>query len=282
MGLLPAEETAVMELDALGRRKIVLGMVHLKPLPGTPFYAPDSLGQTLETAVASARALYLGGADGCLIQTVDKVYSPADESDPARTAAMSLITQAVVEATGEEFQVGVHMLRNAVRASLAVAKVAGGSFIRASALVGRTMTAHGMVEASPLRTAEYRKSIGAESIRIIADVHSMHFKWFGEAKPAAEVALTASSAGADAVSLCDRQEARLLELIASVRKAAPKLPIILAGYTTHDNAARLLRYADGAFVGSCLEPEGWGGRIDVNRVKAFVEIVRGLQDSRGA
>jgi uncharacterized protein len=263
-----------MEFDVRGRRKVVLGVVHLRPLPGTPFYAPESFKQTLDAAIGSARALDQGGADGCLIQTVDRVYSVDDESDPARVAAMSLITRAIVEATGERFHVGVHMLRNAVRASLAVAKVTGGTFVRVGALVGRTMTPQGMVEATPLRTAEYRKSIDADLIRVIADIHSMHFKWPGDDKPVEEVALAAKNAGADAVALCDRDEGRLLEVIASVRKVAPLVPIILAGYTTHENAPRLLRAADGAFVGSCLEPEGWGGEIDIDRVRAFMQIVR--------
>jgi BtpA family len=101
--------------------------------PAHPFYAGGGLGGIVDTAVASARALHLGGADGCLVQTVDRVYSVADDADPARVAAMSLVVRAVVEAAGGEFAVGVHMLRNAVCASLAVAKVVGGSFVRVGA-----------------------------------------------------------------------------------------------------------------------------------------------------
>lgn len=79
------------------------------------------------------------------------------------------------------------------------------------------------------------------------------------------------------MSLGDPDENTTLAMIASVRKAVPGLPIILAGYTKHENAARLLAAADGAFVGTCLERGGWGGQIDVERVKAYVDIVRGLE-----
>lgn len=261
----------------LGKRKAVLGMIHLQPLPGTLFYQDGSFSQTLETAVESARALYHGGADGCLVQTVDRIYSAKDESDPARTTAMGLITHAIVQATGAEFQVGVQLMRNALKASLAVAKVAGGSFIRAGAVVGTTLTAHGMVEANPLGVMEYRKKIDAWDVKVIAEVDSMQFKWFGESKPTAEIARSAKYVGADAVSLGAPDENRTLEMIASVRKAVPGLPIILAGYTNHDNAARLLAAADGAFVGTCLERGGWGGQIDAERVKTYVDIVRGLE-----
>ena len=77
--------------DSLGKKKVVIGMVHLLPLPGTPFYQEGTLEQTIENAVADATALYEGGADGCLIQTVDRVYPARDEADYARVAAMATI-----------------------------------------------------------------------------------------------------------------------------------------------------------------------------------------------
>lgn len=260
-------------------RKTVIGMIHLQPLPGTPFHEEGTFRDVLDTAVASARALAVGGADGCLIQTVDRVYSVEDTSDPARTVAMGLITEAVVRAVADTpgFLVGVQIMRNAVSASLAVAKVAGGHFIRAGALVGMTLSPHGMVAPDPLAVAEYRKRISADSVGLITDVDSMHYRWFGGEKPTAEVARAARGMGADAIALGDPDEARTHELVASVRRAAPGLPIILAGHTDHGNAARLLAEADGAFVGTCLEDGGWGGRIDVARVRAYVDIARSLE-----
>jgi uncharacterized protein len=265
------------EFGTLGTRKAVLGMVHLPPLPGTPFHEEGSFGRILDGAVRSACALAEGGADGCLVQTVDRVYAPGEDSDPARIAAMALVVNAIARAVGEDFQVGVQVMENALKASLAVAQVAGGSYIRAVALVGATLTPHGMVEARPLEVMEYRAKIGARHVKVIAEVESMHFRWLGEAWPVARVARAAVAAGADAVALCHRDEARTLEMIASVREAAPGTPVILAGYTSHQNAARLLAAADGAFVGTCLERGGWGGQVDAGRVRAYMDIVRGLE-----
>jgi predicted TIM-barrel enzyme len=56
----------------------------------------------------------------------------------------------------------------------------------------------------------------------------------------------------------------------------PRTPIFLPGYTNHDNAARRLADVDGAFVGTCLEKDGWGSAVDVERVRAYMEIVKGL------
>lgn len=265
------------EFTTPGGHKAVLGMVHLQPLPGTPFHRDGEFPRILETAVASARALHDGGADGCLVQTVDRVYTTADESDPARTAAMALVVQAIARATGEDFRIGVQLMRNALRASLAVAKVAGGSFIRAGALVGATLGTHGLVQADPLAVMEYRRKIDAMDVRVIAEVDSMHFNWFGGEKTTAEVARAAGYVGADAVSLGHPDDDTTLEMIAAVRRAVPRLPVFLAGHTHHGNAARMLAAADGAFVGTCLESGGWGGRIDVEKVREYVAIVRSLE-----
>jgi membrane complex biogenesis BtpA family protein len=260
----------------LGVRKVVLGMVHLDPLPGTPFYRPGSFEQTLERAVKSARALSEGGADGCLVQTVDRVYSVRDESDSARTTAIGLIVRAIADSTDTGFQIGVQIMRNAIKASLAVAQVAGGSFVRAGAVVGRTLTDHGLMEAAPLEVMEYRARIGADEIKLIADIASTQFKWLGPPRSVGSIARSARQVGADAVTLGSPDEGETLAMIASVREAAPNLAIILAGHTNHDNIARLVGKADGVFVGTCLEAGGWGGPIEAERVKAYVDIVRSV------
>jgi len=268
------------DLPWLGQGKLILGMIHLQALPGTPYHRDGSFEEILQTAVRSARALETGGVNGCLIQTVDRVYAAGEDCDPARIAALSLITRAVSDVTGPGFRVGAQLMRNAVSSSLAVVKVAGGCFTRVTALVGATMSSSGLVEADPLAVMNYRKKINAWNVKLIAEVASMHFSWLGGGKSVAEVAAAAWQAGADAVSLCHASDDVTLEMIAAVRAACPGLPIILAGRTHHGNAARLLgseQGADGAFVGTCLESSGWGSAIDVDKVKSYVEAVHASQ-----
>ena len=166
--------------DALGCKKVVIGLVHLLPLPGTPFYEPGNTERALDKAVRDATALSQGGADGCLIQTVDRVYPTGDEADYARVAAMAAITRAVAEATPPDFQIGVQIMVNALKASAAVATVCDGSFLRCTALVGATVTPSGIVEANPLDFLTYRARIGGDRLKLIAEVDSMHFHWMGD------------------------------------------------------------------------------------------------------
>ena len=262
--------------DKLGKKKVVIGMVHLLPLPGTPFYAEGNMEQSLDKAVADARALDEGGADGCLIQTVDRIYPPGEDQDYARVAAVAAITQAVAAATRPEFQIGVQIMVNALKASLAVVKVCGGSFIRCTALVGATLTPSGMVEAQPLDFLNYRAHLRAESVDLIAEVQSRHFSWMGGDRSVPEVARLAARAGATAVEVSHTDEDACANLVREIKQAMPDMPVILGGYTNHENAARRLAEADGAFVGACLQAEGWGGRIDLERVRDYVNIVSRL------
>jgi predicted TIM-barrel enzyme len=207
---------------------------------------------------------------------MDRVYPADDEADYARVAAMATIVQAVSNATAPTFQVGVQIMMNALKASVAVAKVCDGSFLRCTALVGATMTPAGMVQARPLDFLTYRTQIGANQVKLIAEVNSMHFHWLGD-RPTAEVARMAARAGADAVEVAHADEDANATLVRDIKQAMPNLPVILGGHTTHENVARRLAAADGVFVGTCLKVGSRDSRVDIERVREYVKIVASLQ-----
>ena len=262
--------------DTLGNKKVILGMVHLKPLPGTPHHEDGMLEETLVKAVKDAIALDQGGADGCLIQTVDRVYPAGDEADYARVAAMAKIVHEVAQATGPEFQIGVHFMFNGLKPSIAVAKVCGGSYIRCTVLVGATQTAMGTVVAGPYDFMTYRSRIAAQNIKLIAEVDGMHYRAIGD-RPVTETAMMAKYIGAHAVEVAHHNEEINNRVVREIKNAIPDLPIILGGHTNHENVSRRMSEADWAFVGGCLEEGGKrGGSIDIERVKEYVSIVASL------
>jgi predicted TIM-barrel enzyme len=103
----------------------------------------------------------------------------------------------------------------------------------------------------------------------------MHFRWMGDRSPA-DVARMAARMGADAVEVAHPDEETNARLVREVKQALPQLPVILGGHTNHENVTRRLAEADGAFVGTCLQGEGWGGRVDIERVREYVKIVASL------
>ena len=261
----------------LGKKKVIIGLVHLGRMPGTPFYEEGTYEATFERALRDAKALEEGGATGCLVQTVDRVYPTDDRADYARVVGVGHIVRAIAQETNPEFQIGVQIMTNALKASVAVAKVSGGSFLRCYALVGQTLSSWGMIEAKPLSFLRYRKRINAEHIKLIAEVEGMHFHWFGGDKPVEDVARSAFYAGADAVEVAHPDEEANLRQIHDIKAKLPDLPVILGGHTNHENAARRLAKADGAFVGSAFENGNRTSPVDAQRVREYMEIVRSLE-----
>ena len=260
-------------LEHIEDRKLVLGMIHLLPLPGTPFYKEGNLRASSEKALHDASALYEGGADGCVIQTVDQVYQNGDEVDFARLASVAIIVHEVVNSMPGDFQVGIQILFNALNASLAVAQVCGGSFIRSAVFIGATSNSAGIARANPNSFQNYRRKIDAASIAVTAEIHGMHYHDL-ENHEVVTLAEDAVQAGADAIEIADVDEVVNECLILRIKEKLPHLPVFLGGYTNHENVLRRIRYADGVFVGSCFQSEGWGGRIESAKVREYVRLLR--------
>ena len=257
-------------IDFSGDRQYIIGLVHLPPLPGTPFYQGGGMGNILDKAVADAQALARGGADGCLIQTVDRVYPPTDDADPARVAAMTLVTQAVKNAVPPAFLIGVQLMWNCITPSLAVAKICGADFIRCTALTGTAASPYGTIEADPLKVQSYRRQLDAMDISLVAEIQGYHVQ--GAEDGLSDVtnrAFFSQYAGADAVEIMHKDEAINGRMAQAIQKMG--IPVVLGGGTNAENVRRRMRYAKMAFVGSCFEKKGWGGAIDEEAVREYMD-----------
>ncbi len=264
----------------LGNKKLVLGLIHLVPLPGTPLFEEGNLEIALEKALRDSQALYRGGADGCLVQTVDKIYPSGDDADYARVSAMAVITHEVRKATGPEFLVGAQIMWNCITPSLAVAKVTGAQFTRCTALIGTTTSPFGLIDANPHKVATYRRQIGAKDVAMVAEIQGYHFKGFGgDDMPLPMKARMAMNAGADAVEIMDADEETNNRMAHDIKAAFPDIPVILGGKTDLENVGRRMKEANGAFVGSVFEKGQWGRQIDENIVKEYVALVRAMEKS---
>lgn len=83
----------------------------------------------------------------------------------------------------------------------------------------------------------------------------------------------ALTAGGNAIELFAKDEEINEKMVRDVKEAFD-VPVILGGGTNIENAARRLKYADGAIVGTCFEKGVWGGPVQADAVKAYVENVR--------
>jgi len=257
----------------LGKRKLIIGMVHLLPLPGSPDYK-NNFEDVRRRAVQDAQALAEGGIDGMLVQNRWDRATSRDASSPETVAAMTVITQEIVGKVGAP--VGVHILRNDFIGSLAVAKVCGAAFIRATAVVGATYLAHGILEARPEEYIRYQTRMAAQDVQIMADIWSMHYKPL-VLTPVEEIARQASSMRlADAVVVAVTDAGEMYEMVKTIKAANAGLPVILGGYTNAGNIGKLLSVADGAIVGRAFERDAGKqqGEVLASRVREFMQVAR--------
>ncbi|HWS29407.1 MAG TPA: BtpA/SgcQ family protein, partial [Clostridia bacterium] len=256
--------------------KLIFGLIHLLPMPGTPYYHDGDYEKSIAKAVTDAKALENGGATGCLIQTVDKVYPSGNDSDYARVACMAVIANEVRKNVGAGFKIGVQIMWNCITPSLAVAKSVNADFTRCTALIGTTTSPFGTIEADPLHVFEYRRKIDACSVDLIAEIAGYHFKSGYNKEVLLGLVQSANMVGASAVEIMHKDEATNNQMERDIREAFPHMPIVLGGATDVGSAKSRLRDADAALVGRCFENGSWGGGIDEETVAAYMKEVNSI------
>jgi uncharacterized protein len=257
-----------------GRTKALVGMVHVAALPGT---AKNRLPieQIVAQAVNEAKLLVDAGFDSILIENMHDAPYLRREIGPEIVSAMTMIACAVRRAV--DVPLGVQILAGANRAALAVAHAAGASYIRAEGFVFASIADEGLMDeadAGPL--LRYRRMIGAESVKILADIkkkHSAHAITcdvdIGETAKAAEFF------GADGViitGIATGQAIKVNDL--GTARVATTLPLIVGSGVTPDSVKDLFAYADALIVGSWYKKDGlWVNPPDRSRATELVKAV---------
>ena len=254
-------------------RKVLIGVVHLKPLPGSPRWN-GNLQALIDFAIADARAYQQGGADAVFIENFGDVpFSKgrvATEVIAAMTAAGCAIRAAI------KLPMGFNVLRNDARAALALCTVCGGDFIRVNVHSGAMLTDQGLIEGDAYHTLRYREQLRSGA-QIFADVHVKHAVPLGDQslEDAAHDTVERGLADALIVSGVGTGQAADMQDVERVRRACPKTKLLLGSGVTVDNVNSYLRFADGVIVGSSLKR---GGRlanpVDARRVAALAKAIR--------
>ncbi len=256
----------------LGSEKVLVGMVHLRALPGSPGYGGD-MERVVERAVGDARALERGGADAALVENFgDAPYSI--RVGPATVAAAAVVVSRVVEAVS--IPVGVNLLRNDCPAAVAVAAASGASFIRCNAYSEVLVSDQGVLEPAAREVQEVRRMLGAD-VLVLADVMCKHATPLHRMTLEEAVRSAAVRGRADAVVITGR-ETGVPPGEGEVRRAAGAaggVPVLVGSGVTPENAPSLLRWADGAIVGTYLKEGGSPGNpVDPARVAELSRVFR--------
>ena len=156
--------------------KLLIGVVHLRPLPGAPRFAGDFRAVT-KAAVADAIAYERGGAHAIILENFgDLPFSKASVA-PETVAAMTAVGVAVRSAI--QLPLGFNVLRNDALAALALCTAVGGRFIRVNVHCGAMVTDQGLIEGNAYQTLRQRQHL-CPDVEIFADVHVKHAVPFGD------------------------------------------------------------------------------------------------------
>jgi len=261
-----------LDLRAMLGARPLIGMVHLRPLPGAPAHV--SMADVLDAARRDADALTAAGFDALIIENFGDVpFFPGDV--PAETiAAMSAAAMEVRRVTG--LPLGINVLRNDAHAALAIAHATGAVMIRVNVHTGAMLTDQGWINGAAHETLRLRRTLGAD-VAILADVLVKH------AVPPA--GLTATDAARDTwergradaliVSGAATGAATPLERLGEVKAAVPDAALLVGSGLTIDGIGALHGLADGAIVGSAVQQDGRAGQpVDPARAQRLVDAWR--------
>jgi uncharacterized protein len=254
--------------QVFGVKRALIGVVHTGGLPGTPANN-RRLDEIVDTAVAEARTYASAGFHGVIIEnTHDRPYLKGTVG-PEIVASLAIVGREIRRVV--PVPLGVQVLAGANQCAVAVALASGASFVRVEGFVFAHVADEGLIESSAGVLLRYRRAIGADHIRVFADIkkkHSAHAM-------TADVSLTETAKAAafflvDGVIVSGVATGEPAE-VSDVRSvaAAVSVPTLVGSGVTLENL-RDYDQADALIVGSYVKQGGvWSGTLDQSRTQAL-------------
>ncbi len=257
-------------------RGVLIGVVHLLPLPGAPDFASSGVEPIYDRALADSRAYADAGFDGLIIENHGDIpFAKPEDIGPETAAHMAVAADRIRRETG--LPLGVNVLANAALHALAVASAAGACFVRVNQWANAYIANEGLIEGAAAPASRYRRNLGAQSVRIFADAHVKHGAHaIVQDRPVVELVRDVEFFNADVVIATGQRtgHAADLDYIRSIRSAT-SLPALVGSGATPDNVRDILGVVEGVIVASALKTDGrWWNPVEVERAKRFVAAAR--------
>jgi len=232
-------------------KKPVIGMVHIRPLPGSFYYDADKgMEYIIETAAKDIETYQAAGFDGLLF---------CNESDMPFSIGVEHITPAAMVAcicglkSVMKIPFGTDVIMDN-KAAIAVSAVTGGRFVR-GIFTNAYVSEMGILDTDGAADIMHKKHIHADDVAIFARISQ------GLASPLVERSLKLLTYGAiwsavaDAVVVTGLApgDTVSVEEIKEAKQAAGVIPIIASNGIDHDNVGNILQYADAVFIGTRLK-----------------------------
>ena len=263
--------------EVFGLEKPIIGMCHLLPLPGDPFYKEGSLSEVIEWAKRDLLSLQNGGVDGVIFS--NEFSLPYLTKVPIVTVAtMARIIGELIPHIKVPF--GVDVLWDPI-ATIDLAVATGAKFVR-EVFSGVYASDFGLWNLNYGEIARHRKYVGAQEVKMLFNVVPESAKYLAEREILQIVKTTLFNHRPDALCVSGLTAGSPVDLntLLSVKDMASQVGVAVfanTGVTVH-NVDKMLEVADGAIVGTAFKYEGkFENHVDEKRVREFMEKVHSLR-----
>ena len=255
-----------------GPNCLLIGMVHLQPLPGSPGWT-GNISTVMQAAVRDAERLKAGGCDALLVENMGDLPYLRGRVEPETVAAMAIAIERVKQVG---LPVGVQILAGANREALGVAVAAGARFVRVEAFAYGHVADEGWMDACAGPLLRSRAGLGAQ-VEIWADVQKKHAAHSVTSDLTLEdLARGHAFSGADALIITGVETGRPTSVEHLKRARVAGLPVVVGSGVGRKDVGVLSTYADALIVGSSIKHTGhWTGEVDERRVRQIRDAMRG-------
>ncbi|MEO1450883.1 MAG: BtpA/SgcQ family protein [Bacteroidota bacterium] len=254
--------------------KPVIGMIHVRALPGTPAYG-GSVAEIIDHAVAEARMYREAGIDALALENMHDVPYLKRTVGPEISSLMAVVGAAVKAEAG--LPCGLQILAGANKAALGAALAGGLDFIRAEGYVFGHLGDEGLFDSDAGELLRYRRQIGADHIQIFTDVKKKHSAHALTADvDLSETAKAAEYFRSDGIIITGGSTGYPADLTAlHALQGEVNIPLLVGSGMTADNVMEYLPLADGFIVGSWFKQGGhWASPLDAERIQTFMDRVQ--------
>lgn len=261
--------------QTFGAPRALIGMIHVGALPGTPA-AHHGVEKLAQDAVAEARLYREAGFTALMIENMhDRPYLKRD-AGPEVVAALTAIGREVKREV--PLPLGVQVLAGANRQALAVAHACGAEFVRVEGFVFAHVADEGLMDADAGELLRYRRAIGAERVKVFADIKKKHSSHALTADvPLAETAKAAEFFLADGVVVTGGATGEPADAADVAAVAAAVAGPVLVGSGLAPGNLQHYAAAHGFIVGSSVKRGGfWANPLDRDAVRAVASAFAAL------
>ncbi len=235
-----------------GNTKPIIGMVHLKPLPGSPEYGGD-LEEVYRAAEADLKALIEGGANAMIIENFGDI--PYDDHSEliAYTAIASIATR--LRALSD-MPMGINVQFNDYEAEWALAYSCGMDFIRVECFAESRVGPNGEFKACGPKLKRLQGRF-PKNIVLLCDVQVKHTFPLVD-QPVDFTIESIVEGGGDALICTGITTGKSPDIddVIAMKKMAEGLPVIVGSGVNAQTVKDFMEVADGAIIGSSFKKDG--------------------------